>query len=88
MQACRLRKPETVNEKKVPGTSDIAGSDKYARDVVGIFYIIRSLIEGDDPFGIGSEIILKFGTSRFTAGGSTRFIAEDKFSRIVHKEWR
>jgi replicative DNA helicase len=84
----QLRKPETVNEKKVPGTSDIAGSDKYARDVVGIFYIIRSLMEGDDPFGIGSEIILKFGTSRFTAGGSTRFIAEDKFSRIVHKEWR
>jgi len=84
----QLRKPDTVNEKKVPGTSDIAGSDKYARDVVGIFYIIRSLMEGDDPFGIGSEIILKFGTSRFTAGGSTRFIAEDKFSRIVHKEWR
>ena len=84
----QLRKPDTVNEKKAPGTSDIAGSDKYARDVIGIFYIIRSLMEGDDPFGIGSEILLKFGTSRFTQGGSARFIAEDKFSRIVHKEWR
>jgi len=84
----QLRKPETLNDKKVPGTNDIAGSDKYARDVVGIFYIVRSHIEGDDPFGIGSEILLKLGTSRFTPDGVSRFIAQDKFSRIVHKEWR
>ena len=84
----QLRKPETLNDKKVPGTNDIAGSDKYARDVVGILYIIRSHREGDDPMGIGSEMLLKLGTSRFTPDGSSRFIAEDKFSRIVHKEWR
>jgi replicative DNA helicase len=85
----QLRKPDTANEKRVPGTSDIAGSDKYARDVVGILYIIRSHVEGDDPmFGVGSELILKLDTSRFTPPGSARFIAEDKFSRIVHKEWR
>ena len=84
----QLRKPEGVNEKKAPGTNDIAGSDKYARDVVGILYLIRSHIEGDDPYGIGSEMLLKLGTSRFTPEGSARFIAEDKFSRIVHKEWR
>jgi len=84
----QLRKPETVNDKKVPGTNDIAGSDKYARDVVGILYIVRSHREGDDPMGIGSEMLLKLGTSRFTPDGSSRFIAEDKFSRIVHKEWR
>jgi replicative DNA helicase len=84
----QLRKPETLNDKKVPGTNDIAGSDKYARDVVGILYIVRSHREGDDPMGIGSEMLLKLGTSRFTPDGSSRFIAEDKFSRIVHKEWR
>jgi len=84
----QLRKPETLNDKKVPGTNDIAGSDKYARDVVGIFYIVRSHVEGDEPFGIGSEILLKLGTSRFTPDGVSRFIAQDKFSRIVHKEWR
>jgi replicative DNA helicase len=84
----QLRKPDTLNDKKAPGTNDIAGSDKYARDVVGILYIIRSLREGDDPMGIGSEMLLKLGTSRFTPDGSARFIAEDKFSRIVHKEWR
>jgi len=84
----QLRKPEGLNDKKAPGTNDIAGSDKYARDVVGIFYIIRSHVEGDDPYGIGSEVMLKLGTSRFTPDGVTRFIAEDKFSRIVHKEWR
>ena len=84
----QLRKPETLNDKKVPGTNDIAGSDKYARDVVGILYIIRSHREGDDPMGIGSEMLLKLGTSRFTPDGSSRFIAEDKFSRILHKEWR
>jgi hypothetical protein len=39
-------------------------------------------------FGVGSELILKLDTSRFTPPGSARFIAEDKFSRIVHKEWR
>ena len=84
----QLRKPETLNDKKVPGTNDIAGSDKYARDVVGIFYIIRAHVEGDDPYGIGSEMLLKLGTSRFTPDGVSRFIAQDKFSRIVHKEWR
>lgn len=84
----QLRKPETLNDKKVPGTNDIAGSDKYARDVVGILYIIRSHRQGDDPMGLGSEMLLKLGTSRFTPDGSARFIAEDKFSRIVHKEWR
>lgn len=84
----QLRKPETLNDKKVPGTNDIAGSDKYARDVVGILYIVRSHREGDDPMGIGSEMLLKLGTSRFTPDGSSRFIAEDNFSRIVHKEWR
>jgi replicative DNA helicase len=84
----QLRKPETLNDKNVPGTNDIAGSDKYARDVVGILYIVRSHREGDDPMGIGSEMLLKLGTSRFTPDGSSRFIAEDKFSRIVHKEWR
>ena len=84
----QLRKPETLNDKKVPGTNDIAGSDKYARDVVGILYIVRSIREGDDPMGIGSELMLKLGTSRFTPDGVARFIAEDKFSRIVHKEWR
>ena len=84
----QLRKPVDVNERKVPGTSDIAGSDKYARDVVGIFYIIRHKIEGDDQFSSGSEMLLKLDTSRFTPNGSARFIAEDKFSRIVHKEWR
>jgi replicative DNA helicase len=84
----QLRKPETLNDKKVPGTNDIAGSDKYARDVVGIFYIVRSHVEGDDAYGIGSEILLKLGTSRFTPDGVSRFIAQDKFSRIVHKEWR
>ena len=84
----QLRKPEGLNDKKAPGTNDIAGSDKYARDVVGIFYIIRSHVEGDDPYGTGSEMLLKLGTSRFTPDGVSRFIAEDKFSRIVHKEWR
>jgi replicative DNA helicase len=84
----QLRKPDTLNDKKAPGTNDIAGSDKYARDVVGILYIIRSHRDGDDPLGIGSEMLLKLGTSRFTPDGSARFIAEDKFSRIVHKEWR
>jgi hypothetical protein len=38
--------------------------------------------------GIGSELMLKLGTSRFTPDGVARFIAEDKFSRINHKEWR
>ena len=84
----QLRKPDGLNDKKAPGTNDIAGSDKYARDVVGILYIIRSHLEGDDPFGIGSEMLLKLGTSRFTPDGVVRFVAEDKFSRIVHKEWR
>lgn len=84
----QLRKPDTLNDKKAPGTNDIAGSDKYARDVVGIFYIIRAHVEGDDPYGIGSEMLLKLGTSRFTPDGVSRFIAQDKFSRIVHKEWR
>lgn len=84
----QLRKPEGMNDKKAPGTNDIAGSDKYARDVVGIIYIIRSHMEGDDPYGIGSEMLLKLGTSRFTPDGAARFVAEDKFSRIVHKEWR
>jgi replicative DNA helicase len=84
----QLRKPDGLNDKKAPGTNDIAGSDKYARDVVGILYIIRSHMEGDDPYGVGSEMLLKLGTSRFTPDGSARFVAEDKFSRIVHKEWR
>jgi replicative DNA helicase len=84
----QLRKPDTLNDKKAPGTNDIAGSDKYARDVVGIFYIIRAHVEGDEPYGIGSEMLLKLGTSRFTPDGVARFIAQDKFSRIVHKEWR
>jgi len=84
----QLRKPETLNDKKVPGTNDIAGSDKYARDVVGIFYIVRSHMDGDDGYGIGSELMLKLSTSRFTPDGVARFVAEDKFSRIVHKEWR
>jgi len=84
----QLRKPDTLNDKKAPGTNDIAGSDKYARDVVGIFYIIRAHVEGDDSYGIGSEMLLKLGTSRFTPDGVSRFIAQDKFSRIVHKEWR
>jgi replicative DNA helicase len=84
----QLRKPETVNDKKVPGTNDIAGSDKYARDVVGIFYIVRSRTGDDSEFALGSELMLKLSTSRFTPDGVARFIAEDKFSRIVHKEWR
>jgi len=84
----QLRKPDTVNEKKAPGTSDIAGSDKYARDVVGILYIIRSRLPDEDPFATGKELLLKFGTSRFTSGGSIRYIAEDEFSRIEHKPWR
>jgi replicative DNA helicase len=84
----QLRKPDTVNEKKAPGTSDIAGSDKYARDVVGILYIIRSRMDGEHEFATGRELILKFGTSRFTSGGAIRFIAEDKFSRIDHVAWR
>jgi len=84
----QLRRPDGVSEKKVPGTNDIAGSDKYGRDVIGILYLIRGHLEGDDPFGLGSELLLKLGTSRFTPDGSARFIAEDKFSRIVHKEWR
>jgi replicative DNA helicase len=84
----QLRKPETLNDKKVPGTNDIAGSDKYARDVVGIFYIVRSRTGDDSEFALGSELMLKLSTSRFTPDGVARFIAEDKFSRIVHKEWR
>jgi replicative DNA helicase len=84
----QLRKPETLNDKKVPGTNDIAGSDKYARDVVGIFYIVRSRTAGEPEFALGSELMLKLSTSRFTPDGVARFIAEDKFSRIVHKEWR
>jgi hypothetical protein len=72
----------------VPGTNDIAGSDKYARDVVGIFYIVRSRTSGEPEFALGSELMLKLSTSRFTPDGVARFIAEDKFSRIVHKEWR
>lgn len=84
----QLRKPDTLNEKKLPGTSDIAGSDKYARDVVGILYIVRSRIDGEDEFATGKELILKFGTSRFTSGGAIRFIAEDQFSRIDYKAWR
>ena len=84
----QLRKPDTVNEKKTPGTSDIAGSDKYARDVVGILYIIRSRMDDEHEFATGRELILKFGTSRFTSGGALRFIAEDKFSRMDHVPWR
>ena len=84
----QLRKPETLNDKKGPGTNDIAGSDKYARDVVGIFYIVRSRTGDDSEFALGSELMLKLSTSRFTPDGVARFIAEDKFSRIVHKEWR
>jgi replicative DNA helicase len=84
----QLRKPETLNDKKVPGTNDIAGSDKYARDVVGIFYIVRSRLADEAEHLLGSELMLKLSTSRFTPDGVARFIAEDKFSRIKHKEWR
>jgi replicative DNA helicase len=84
----QLRKPDTINDKKAPGTNDIAGSDKYARDVVGIFYIIRSRMAGEPDHMMGSELMLKLSTSRFTPDGVARFVAEDKFSRIVHKEWR
>lgn len=84
----QLRKPDTVSEKRVPDTSDIAGSDKYARDVVGILYLVRSHMPDDDPYSAGSELFLKLGTSRFVSGAGARFKIEDKFSRIKHLPWR
>lgn len=84
----QLKKAETLNPKKTPDASDIAQSDKYARDVVAVLYLIRSHLPEDDPFSTGSELLLKLSTSRFTTGAATRFVAEDKFSRITHTPWR
>ena len=88
ISALQLKRPEGVRENKIPDAADIAESDQYARDAVAVFYIIRSRMPEDSEFAVGSELILKLGTSRFGANGSARFKAEDKFSTITYLPWR
>ena len=84
ISALQLKRPEGVRENKIPDAADIAESDQYARDAVAVFYIIRSRMPEDGEFAVGSELLLKLGTSRFGANGSARFKAEDKFSTITY----
>ena len=88
--ALQIKRQDGVKEKKRFGASDIALSDQYAKDMVGVFYINRvHMPDVDvDPLSVGSELLLDLGTYRFGPPKAIRFRAYDKFARIEYLPWR
>lgn len=84
----QLKRPDGISNR-VPDSRDIQHSDQFAQDVSGMFYIVRSKLDGEPDWAVGSELILHLGLNRHGASGvAARFVVEDKFSRMKHEPWR